>query len=82
MNQDIINQIRIRDNFKARAKHNILARIIYKRIRNDVVKQIANAKSNYFRQKILENKGQYKEFMEASQRNSTDEAGSSYSYVY
>jgi hypothetical protein len=61
MTQDILHQIGIRDKFKARAKHNyLIASVIYKRIRNDVVKQIANAKSNYIKQKILENKDNIK----------------------
>ena len=52
----ILQQIRVRDKLKARAKNNILARIMYKRVRNRVVKLISNAKSNYFKEKILENK--------------------------
>ncbi len=60
MTQGILHQIGIRDKFKACAKHNLLANVIYKIIRNDVVKQIANAKSNYTKQRILENKDNIK----------------------
>ena len=56
MNRDIIRQICVRDKLKARAKHSALARTMYKRTRNRVVKLITNAKSNYFKEKIVENK--------------------------
>lgn len=56
MNRDIIRQICVRDKLKARAKHTALARTMYKRTRNRVVKLITNAKSNYFREKIVESK--------------------------
>lgn len=54
MTQDTMHQITNIDKFNARAKQSQLARVIYKRIRNDVVKQIAKAKSNYLGHKILE----------------------------
>ena len=47
-----IDYVCLRDKFEARAKHNLPANVIYKRIRNDVVKQITDAKSNYIKQKI------------------------------
>ena len=56
MNRDIIRQICVRDKLKARAKHSALARTMYKRTRNRVVKLLTNAKSNYFKEKIVENK--------------------------
>ena len=56
MNDDIIRQICVRDKLKARAKHSALASTMYKRSRNRVVKLITNAKSNYFKEKIAENK--------------------------
>ena len=56
MNRDIIRQICVRDKLKARAKHSALASTMYKRSRNRVVKLITNAKSNYFKEKIAENK--------------------------
>lgn len=46
MTHDILQQICVRDKLKVRAKNNILARIMYKRVRNKVVKLISNAKSN------------------------------------
>lgn len=46
MTHDILQQICVRDKLEARAKNNILARIMYKRVRNKVVKLISNAKSN------------------------------------
>lgn len=46
MTHDILQQICVRDKLRARAKNNILARIMYKRVRNKVVKLISNAKSN------------------------------------
>ena len=56
MTRDILQQICVRDKLKARAKNNVLARTMYKRVRNNVVKLISNSKSNYFKEKILENK--------------------------
>ena len=56
MNCDIIRQIWVRDKLKARAKHSALARTMYKRTRNRVVKLITSAKSSYFKEKIVENK--------------------------
>ena len=60
MTPEILEQIRIRDQFKSRSKSNALARTMYKQLRNHVVKLIANAKSNYFKQKIMENKNNVK----------------------
>ena len=54
--RNVIRQICVRDKLKARAKHSALARTMYKRTRNRVVKLITNAKSNYFKEKIIENK--------------------------
>ena len=52
---EILEQIRIRDQLKSRGKSDVLARTMYKQTRNYVVKLIASAKSNYFKQKIMEN---------------------------
>ena len=46
----------IRDQLKTCGKSDLFSRIMYKQIRNCIVKRIANAKSNYFKQKIMENK--------------------------
>ena len=56
MTPEIMEQIRIRDQLKSRGKHDIPARTMYKQTRNHVVRLIASAKSNYFKQKIMENK--------------------------
>ena len=53
-----MEQIHIRDRLKSRTKSNILARVMYKRV--IVVKLIANAKSNYFKQQIMKNKDNVK----------------------
>jgi len=53
---EILEQIRIRDQLKSRGKSDALARTMYKQTRNHIVKLIASAKSNYFKQKIMENK--------------------------
>ena len=45
MNKEIMHLIHLRDQFKSRAKSNILARTMYKNLRNRVVKNIANAKA-------------------------------------
>lgn len=55
MNKAIMHLIHLRDQFKSRAKSNILARSIYKNLRNRVVKKIANAKAAYVRNGIMEN---------------------------
>ena len=56
--------------FKARAKNNILAKTMYKRARNTAVVLISNAKSTYFKDKILENKTtQYKKSLETAKTN-------------
>ena len=39
--------MRLRDKFKARAKSNILAGVMYKRPKNAVVEMVVNAKSKY-----------------------------------
>lgn len=57
MNSSIIDCIRIRDKFKKCAKTNILVNTMYKKLRNQVVKMIANAKSAHMRNEIIENKG-------------------------
>ena len=55
LNSNILNHMRLRDQFKARAKLNILANVIYKRLRNAVVEMIANAKSAYIKNEIESN---------------------------
>ena len=55
MNNDILQLMYHRDQFKARAKSNILAGIMYKRLRNQVVKTIAKAKTDYVRNGISKN---------------------------
>ena len=55
MNKEIMHLIHLRDQFKSRAKSNILARSMYKNLRNQVVKKIANAKAAYVRNEIMEN---------------------------
>lgn len=55
MTPEIMEQIRIRDQLKSRGKHDMLARTMHKQTRNHVVRLIASAKSNYFKQKIMEN---------------------------
>ena len=55
MNKEIMHLIHLRDQFKSRAKLNILARSMYKNLRNQVVKKIANAKAAYMRNEIMEN---------------------------
>ena len=52
MNNDILLLMYHRDQFKARAKSNILAGIMYKRLRNQVVKTIAKAKTDYVSNEI------------------------------
>ncbi|XP_068728081.1 uncharacterized protein [Montipora capricornis] len=47
--------IHLRDQFKLRAKSNILARSLYKNLGKQVVKKIANAKAAYVRNEIMEN---------------------------
>ncbi|CAB4025078.1 Hypothetical predicted protein [Paramuricea clavata] len=63
-----MQQIRIRDRLKSRSKSNILARVMYKRVRNHVVKLINNAKSNYFIQQIMENKDNVKNLWKVLKR--------------
>ena len=55
MNNDILQLMYHRDQFKARAKSNILACIMYKRLRNQVVKTIAKAKTDYVSNEISKN---------------------------
>ena len=55
MNKKIMHLIHLRDLFKSRAKSNILAGSMYKNLRNQVVKKIANAKAAYVRNEIMEN---------------------------
>ena len=55
MNKVIMHLIHLRDQFKSRAKSNILARSMYKNLRNEVVKKIANAKAAHVRNEIMEN---------------------------
>ena len=66
MTQDILKQICVRDKYKARAKN----RTMYKRARNTTVILISNAKSKYFKDKILENKTtQYKKSLQTAKTN-------------
>ena len=65
---EILEQIRIRDQLKSCAKSDVLARTMYKQTRNHVVKLIASAKSNYFKQKIMENKHDVKNLWKVSKR--------------
>ena len=68
--QDTLQQIFVRDKFKGRAKNNILAWTMYKRAWNTAVVLICNAKSKYFKDKILENKTtQYKKSLETAKTN-------------
>jgi hypothetical protein len=53
MNKGILEQIRLRDKFKARASSNVLARTMYTTLRNDIVKVITNAKSAYIKEEIM-----------------------------
>ena len=55
MNNDILQLMHRRDQFKARAKSNILAGIMYKSLRNQAVKTIAKAKTDYVRNEISKN---------------------------
>ena len=55
MNKAIMHLIHLRDQFKLRAKSNILARSMYKNLRNRVVKKIENAKAAHMRNEIMEN---------------------------
>ena len=55
MNKEIMHLIHLRDQFKSRAKSNILTRSLYKNLRNQVVKEIANVKAAYMRNEIMEN---------------------------
>ena len=55
MNKEIMHLIHLRDQFKSRAEANILTRSLYKNLRNQVVKKIANAKAAYMRNEIMEN---------------------------
>ena len=57
MKTEIMHLIRLRDQFKECAKSNILAKTMYKKIRNQVVKEIASAKAEYscMRNKIMKN---------------------------
>ena len=67
---DILQQICVRDKFKGRAKNNILAWTMYKRAWNTAVVLISNAKSKYFKDKILENKTtQCKKSLETGKTN-------------
>ena len=54
-NKEIMHLIHLRDQFKSRAKSNILTRSLYKNLRNQVVKKIANAKAAYMRDEITDN---------------------------
>ena len=56
MNKEIMHLIHLRDQFKSCVKSNVLARSMYKNLRNQVVKKIANAKAAYMRNEIMENK--------------------------
>ena len=47
---DILQQICVREKFKALAKNYVLARTMHKRVRKKVVKMISNAKPNYFKE--------------------------------
>ena len=60
MTAEIMQQIRIRDQFNSQSKSNTLARVMYKRVRNHVVKLINNAKANYFKQQSMDNKNNVK----------------------
>ena len=60
MTAEIMQQIHIRDQFKSRSKSNTLASVMYKRVRNHVVKLINNAKANYLQQQIMDNKNNVK----------------------
>lgn len=55
MNNDILQLMRLREQFKARTKSNILANIMYQRLRNQVVKSTAEVKSAYVRNVIFNN---------------------------
>ena len=55
MNNDILQPMRLRERFKVRAKSNILANIMYKRLCNQVVKSFAKAKTAYERNVIFNN---------------------------
>jgi len=68
MNSSIIDCIRIRDKFKKRAKTNILANTMCKKLKNQVVKMIANAKSVHMRNEIIENMGNPKKLWKTRKR--------------
>ena len=53
--KEIMHLIHLRDQFKSRSKSNILTRSLYKNLRNQVVKKIANAKAAYMRNEITDN---------------------------
>lgn len=55
MNNDILQLMRLREQFKARTKSNILANIMYQRLRSQVVKSTAKVKSAYVRNVIFNN---------------------------
>jgi hypothetical protein len=55
MNADILERMRQGYQFKRRAKTNILAGTMYKKLLNKVVKTIANAKAAYMKNKIMNN---------------------------
>ena len=55
INKEIMHLILLRDQFKSRAKSYILTRLMYKNLRNQVVKKIANAKAAHMRNEIMEN---------------------------
>ena len=82
MNNDILQLMYHRDQFKARAKSNILACIMYKRLRNQVVKTIAKAKTDYVSNEISKNMNNPRELWKTLQRISpTKSAPSNLSFI-
>ena len=82
MNNDILQLMYHRDQFKARAKSNILAGIMYKRLRNQVVKTIAKAKTDYVSNEISKNMNNPRELWKTLKRISpTKSAPSNLSFI-
>ena len=82
MNNDILQLMHRRDQFKARAKSNILAGIMYKSLRNQAVKTIAKAKTDYVRNEISKNMNNPRKLWKTLKRIApTKSAPSNFSFI-
>ena len=82
MNNDILQLMHRGDQFKARAKSNILAGIMYKSLRNQAVKTIARAKTDYVRNEISKNMNNPRKLWKTLKRIApTKSAPSNFSFI-